>query len=535
MLFKSFFQKSPLISILFKAVAFSTSQTNLPNWVSHNKLFQRHPRLHFLENHCQSLHQLKQILSYVFVSGLHRNPFVTSRVLYICLFALGGNKKTNSRIGIRIFDRIPKPNLFSWNTIIRFFASSDDCENAALVAFLYYMKMLSVGIFPDKYTFPFVLQVCRSVSDLGLVKQVHSHVFKLGFDEDLFVGNSVLNACLVCGNLCYAREVFDEMAERDVVSWTTLISGLVALGYCGEAVNVFNEMTKNGWTLPNAATIACVLSACGDLLDTTKCLHALLEKAGWIELDVSIRNSLIDAYAKCGSLDNATEVFNDVDDLQKDLYTWTAIISGLAMNGEGRYAYEYFARMELESGISPDAITFVAILSACVHSGLVEEGLCIFESMRTKYGIKPDLKHYGCVIDLLGRCGMLDRAYHVLDTMPVKPNLAILGSLLNACRLHNNMELGEEVSRKIELLQGSSGGTPVLLSNMYANVNRWDEVINVRKEMRAEIQEKPPGRSWIQIKDAVHEFVVGDKSHPQAKELCTVLEGLEGLTKMLTF
>lgn len=460
-----------------------------------------------------------------------------SRVLYLSLYESGGgDRKTNSCLGIQIFNQIRKPNLFSWNTIVRFFASSDDSE-AVLVAFVYYMKMLSVRVFPDKYTFPFLLQACGAISDLGLIKQVHSHVTKLGFDEDLFVRNSIINACLVCGALSYAWQLFDQMSERDVVTWTTLISGLLALGCCGEAVSVFNQMMIDGRTKPNAATMASVLSACGDLgsLDHAKYLHALLEKAGWIELDVSIRNSLIDAYAKCGSLDNPTEVFNEVNDLEKDLYTWTAIISGLAMNGRGRDAYKFFTRMEQDSGISPDAITFIAILSACVHSGLVEEGLRIFESMRTKYGIEPDLKHYGCIVDLLGRCGMLERAYLIIERMPVKPNLTILGSLLNACRLHNNMELGKVISRNIELLSGNSGGTPVLLSNMYANENRWDDVIHIRKEMRAEILEKQPGRSWIQIKDAVHEFVVGDKSHPLAKELYTVLKGLEGLAKMLTF
>ena len=131
-------KRSPLV--LIRAIEFSTSGAKLPNWVSANKLFQRHPCLYFLEKHCQSFHQLKQILSYVFVSGLHRNPFVMSRVLYLSLFELEGHRKAVSNFGIQIFNEIHKPNLFSWNTIIRFFASCDDSE-AALVAFLYYMKM----------------------------------------------------------------------------------------------------------------------------------------------------------------------------------------------------------------------------------------------------------------------------------------------------------------------------------------------------------------------------------------------------------
>ncbi|XP_027076793.2 pentatricopeptide repeat-containing protein At4g38010-like [Coffea eugenioides] len=229
----------------------------------------------------------------------------------------------------------------NWVSANKFFASCDHSE-AALVAFLYYMKMLSSNTFPDKYTFPALLQACGPISDPGLVKQVHSHITKLGPDEDLFLGNSMINAYVVCGAKCFAREPFDQMAEKDVVSRTTLISGLVALGCYGEGVNVFKEMMMDGWTRPNAAAFASVLSACGDLgsCDHAKCLHALLEKAGWIELDVSIRNSLTDAYTKCGSLENATKVFNDVEDSEKDLYTWTAIISGLVMmDREGMHIY----------------------------------------------------------------------------------------------------------------------------------------------------------------------------------------------------
>ena len=119
---------------------------------------------------------------------------------------------------------------------------------------------------------------------------------------------------------------------------------------------------------------------------------------------------------------------------------------------------------------------------------------------------------------------MLERANHIVETMPIKPNLAILGSLLGACRLHNNMELGEVVLRKIGTLGGRSGGIPVLLSNRYANENKWNEDIQIRKEVREEMQERPPGRSWMQMKHELYEFVAGDKVHPQSKELHTLVE-----------
>ncbi|KAI5648073.1 hypothetical protein M9H77_34078 [Catharanthus roseus] len=440
-----------------------------------------------------------------------------------------------SGFGLQVFEQIDKPNVFSWNTIIRCFAVSDDPQRA-LIGFQYYTKMLSQETFPDKYTFPFLLQACGSVSDSGLMKQVQCHIVKLGFDKDLFVQNSIINACFKCGFLHDARILFDEMVEKDVVSWTTLISGLVTQGCHTEALVVFGEMLEDdseNW--PNVATIVSVLTACGNLgsLDQAKCVHSLLQKGGWIHMDISVSNSLIDAYAKCGSLNSAAKVFEDIGNDKRDLYTWTAMILALAIHGQGMDAYTLFCDMVRVSQIVPDSITFIAVLSACVHSGLVQEGLCIFESMKARYGIEPDLKHYGCIIDLLGKAGLLDRAYDIVEAMPMEPNLTILGSLLSACRIHKNLDLVEIVLKKIKSLSGKSGGAPVLLSNIYANENRWTEVIHIRKGIRTEVLEKPPGKSWIQVKDTVHKFVVGDKSHPEAMELCMLLEGLERLGKTL--
>ncbi|KAI3462163.1 hypothetical protein Pfo_018826 [Paulownia fortunei] len=520
----------PPPSKLCKAILFS-SQTSSSNWVHHNQLFQRHPRLQLFEEQCKkTFNHLKQLLSYVFVSGLHRNPFIMSRLLYLSLIELErGNGVENSKFGVQIFNRIEKPNIFSWNTMIRFFAGFDP-----VIALHYYMKMLSQEMVPDKYTFPFLLQACGASFDLGLVKQVHCQILKVVFGHSLFVQNSLLNVYLVCDSAMDARSMFDEMSEKDVVSWTSLISGLVSQSNYSEALHVFRKLVADDCQAqPNVVTIISTMSACGSLgyMDLTKCLHALLEKAGWLEHDVSIANSLIDAYAKCGDLCCVKKVFNDIQNIKRGLYSWTAIISGYAMHGRGLDALNMFSQMEQVYGLVPDAVTFVAVFSACAHSGLVEEGLCIFESMSTKYRIEPDLRHYGCIVDLLGRAGMVERAYSIVENMPMEPNLAVLGSLLSGCRLHNNLEFGKAILRKIELLK-ERGGAPVLLSNMYANENQWNKVIHIRKEMRGRMQGKPPGRSWVQVKDAVHEFVARNETDPQAMELHMVLEGLEKLSRL---
>lgn len=328
--------------------------------------------------------------------------------------------------------------------------------------------------------------------------------------------------------------VFEEMPERDVVTWTSLISGLVSQSNYREALQVFKGLIAgDSQPHPNSITIISTMSACGGLgsMDLTKSSHAFLQKTGWLELDISIANSLIDAYAKCGDLHHVIAVFEGIRNEKKDTYSWTAIISAYGMHGQGQDALKMFSQMEHVNRVLPDAVTFVAILSACAHSGLVEEGLSIFESMSRKYKIQPDRRHYGCIVDLLGRAGMIKRAYGVIESMEMEPNLTILGSLLSSCRLHNELEIAKAVLRKIGLLK-ERGGAHVLLSNMYAKDNEWSKVIELRKEMRGRMQFKPPGRSWIQIKESVHEFIAGNEVGPQAMELHMVLESLEKLSRI---
>ncbi|KAF5179636.1 Pentatricopeptide repeat-containing protein [Thalictrum thalictroides] len=300
--------------------------------------------------------------------------------------------------------------------------------------------------------------------------------------------------------------MFDEMIERDVVSWTTLISGLVTQGYYAEGLLVFRRMKDDELSIqPNVATMVSVMSACAHLgsLDHARELHASLEKMGWVEGYVSIRNSLIDAYSKCGSISCASRIFHEMHSYQRDTYSWTAMIAGLAMHGRGAEAITWFLQMKQAVGVVPDAVTFIAVLSACAHAGLVDEGIEIFESMEMDYGLVPELQHYGCLVDLFGRAGLLEYAYDFLETMPMEPNLAILGSLLSACRVHNNVNLGEILLEKINSSCNYGGGAHVLLSNMYASERQWCEVVHIRNgnEEGDNKNMKPPGQSWIEVKD----------------------------------
>lgn len=202
-------------------------------------------------------------------------------------------------------------------------------------------------------------------------------------------------------------------------------------------------------------------------------------------------------------------------------------INGLAINGQARQALDLFSQMVIE-GIKPNEVTFIGILNACSHSRLVSEGCNFFESMSKVYKLKPNAHHYCCLVDLYGRAGMIKEAQNVIKTMPFKPTSAILGALLNACRIHGERELGETVGKKLLELEPNQSGRYVLLSNIYAASGKWDHVATLRRLMREKGINKTPGCSFIDLGGTIHEFIAGDNSHRESKMIYAKLDEMRG-------
>lgn len=387
-----------------------------------------------------------------------------------------------------------------------------------------FLEMRRKGVSLDEYTLPCLLMSFTSSDDLDCGRSVHAFSFAFGYESNLFVQTRLLSMYMDCGDPVNARRLFDEMPTKDVVTWTSLISGLTRQGCHEQAFAVFNKMRYDDSIIkPNTATMVSAMSACSSLgsLNHTKNLHACFVKTGF-EGHVFATNSLIDAYGKCGSVAYAHQVFDGMTD--RDLHSWTAMIMGLALNGHGQDAIFLFSRM-LRDGLLPDSTTFVAVLSGCSHAGLVDEGVAIFESMRRDFGIRQDLMHYGCMVDLFARAGLLYRAYEFISRMPMEPNLEILGALLSACSVHGDLELGELLSKRIDSSSRQCRGASVILSNLYANCEQWKDVVLMRQGRKGE-GSKPPGQSWIEVRGVVQEFVAGDRLHPLAKKIEWVLNGL---------
>ncbi|KAL8499066.1 hypothetical protein ACS0TY_022150 [Phlomoides rotata] len=182
---------------------------------------------------------------------------------------------------------------------------------------------------------------------------------------------------------------------------------------------------------------ASMLAACTGLgaLGQGEWIHEYIQSSA-VEVDPKLATTIIDMYRKCGCVDKAFEILERLS--RKGVSSWNCMIGGFAMLGKGKAAIELLRKMEEDAMVKPDYFTFVNVLAACAHSGLVEEGMYYFSYMTRVYGIDPRVDHYGCLADLLGSSGMLDEAKEIINDMPMKADVGVLGVLLGACRIHGN-------------------------------------------------------------------------------------------------
>lgn len=356
--------------------------------------------------------------------------------------------------------------------------------------------MTKSGFSPNNHTLPFVLKACCSTTfrSLTCCKQLHTHVIKFGLHLDSHVANALIRAYSISHVLNDARNVFDQLTHRSLTLWTTMISGYAQNLCAGEALMLFDRMVLEGF-VPNSVTLASVLSACAQSggLELGERLHVYIENRG-LEMGVILGTALVHMYAKNGAILEARKVFDSMSD--RNTATWNAMICGSASHGHAEEALSLFREIEKEQ-IVPNDITFVGVLSACCHAGLIGTGREIFSSMKSVYGVEPKIEHYGCMVDLLGRGGMIEEAEKLIKGMVWKADMVMLGALLAACRTYGNIEVAERLVEQMVALEPNNHGVYVVLSNIYAEAGRWEDVRRLRKVMRVENLKKTPGWSLV--------------------------------------
>lgn len=519
---------------------------------------------------CRTLKTVKQVHAFVFKTGLETDPFVAGKLLLHCVVTISD---ALDHVCHLLFHH-QNPDAFMYNTLMRGLAESDTPQNA----FIVFAEMRRRLIAPlDSFSFAFILKAAANYRSLRTGIQLHCPAFVHGLDTHLFVGTTLISMYAECGNVSFARKVFEEMSEpnvvawnailnacfrcgdvetgevlfermplwnltswnvvlsgymkagkvelarkaflrmpmKDDVSWSSMIVGFAQNGCFDDTFDFFRDMHRAG-IRPNETSLTGILSACAQAgaFEFGKILHGFMEKAGFLWI-ISVNNALLDTYSKCGNVGMAQLVFERMPE-KRSIVSWTSMIAALAMHGYGEEAIQLFLKME-DSGIRPDGIAFISILYACSHAGLIEEG-CRYFSKMIDSGIEPSIEHYGCMVDLYGRAGKLEKAYEFACNMPVPPNAIIWRTLLGACSIHGNVHLAEQVKERLSRMDPNNCGDHVLLSNIYAIAGKWKDAATVRRSMSEQRINKTPGWSMIEVDKLIYSFVAGEKQNEITKE-----------------
>ncbi|CAA6654045.1 unnamed protein product [Spirodela intermedia] len=420
----------------------------------------------------------------------------------------------------KLFDGMPDRDQVSWNSIISGYAS---CGRTSCSLQLFDEMPASGNAPPKRRHDGLPLAACSSSCNWPAGRWVSSFIDVNAVPVNVMVTTALVDMHCRCGALTEARRRFDEAPQKNLATWNAMMTGYVRGGRPESAVNLFSHMTATSLA-PNEITLVNLLSAFASMgaLERGKEAHVDLARSG-ADVNVFLSTALVDMYAKCGEITLACLVF--VKAARKDLGLWNAMVTGLAAHGLAAEALTVFSQMS-SAGAAPNEVTFVGILSACSHAGLVDAGRENFRKMRKVYGLKPDLEHYACMVDLLGRAGHVEEALAMVEDMEMEPDFVIWGSLLNACRIHHEIELAEKISKAVVFSSSKVAnlGCSVLLSNIFASAGMWAEVARVRRLMKETGERKVSGCSWMEAEGAMHRFLVKDTAHDGSSELYVTLD-----------
>ncbi|XP_068645371.1 pentatricopeptide repeat-containing protein At5g66520-like [Aristolochia californica] len=485
---------------------------------------------------------LKSVHAVFVVSGHSDDPLLTGRLVKFCALSPTGCLS----YALHLQSNLSAPSSFTLNTVLKAFIRKSRPSDA--IAFF-----KSSPAPPNHYTVPLLVNAAAHLGNIHQGEIFHALTIKLGFESVIPVLNSLIDMYASCDGLDLARQVFNEMPDRDVVSYTSLINGYTKAGHLDAASSLFWEMPnrnvvswntllcgyvhnrrfwKGLWLFrqmlemhfePDDATLVSILSASGHLKTITygKSVHALLIRK-WFDVPVHVGTALVEFYCKCGLLKPAVLVFARMEEL--DLICWNALISGVATQGPGEDAIGLFQRM-LNAGIRPDDITFVGILTACAHSGLVNEGLHHFEMMTSVFGIKPRFVHYWCLVDLFVRLDNIDKALNVIREMPLDNLSSVWSAIIAVAKICGSTDVGEYLGKQLIKLEPYNRKRYLPLLNLYAAAQRWDKYNEVQKLMK-ERGLRSIESTLIDLNIIAHDFSVGDRNQPEMDKIYSVLEGM---------
>ncbi|XP_055832882.1 pentatricopeptide repeat-containing protein At2g40720 [Solanum dulcamara] len=425
---------------------------------------------------------------------------------------------------LEVFSRMVEKDVVAWGSMI-----SGLCQNKKFnLALGIYKEMETHNVNRDADIMAMVINASAGLESLELGCSIHAITVKSGEELDSSVSCSLVDMYSNCGKPEMAEKVFSGVPYKNLVAWNSLISCYLKNDLPDLSLNLLPQLVQQG-LYPDAVTLTSALAAVSSLaiLIKGKAIHCYQIRHQILE-DSQVENALIDMYIKSGCLNYAERIFQYMS--KRNLVTWNTMIAGYGSHSECMKAINFFNEMR-KSKVTPDAVTFLSLISSCNHAGLLDEGLKLFHLMELEYGIKPQMEHYINVVDLLGRAGRLIDAYNFIQNLDVEPERGVWLCLLSACRVHQNVELGEIAANNLLKMEPNRGSNYVQLLNLYVELGMREEAASLRVLMRQKGLKKNPGCSWIEVKNKLEVFFSSDSSSTKTIEIYETLQSLRSTMK----
>ncbi|XP_022756154.1 pentatricopeptide repeat-containing protein At5g27110-like [Durio zibethinus] len=327
----------------------------------------------------------------------------------------------------RMFDEMPERDVACWNTVISCYYQDGKAEKALE----FFGKMRDAGFEPNSVTLTIIISSCARLMDLERGKEIHREMVKNGLVLDGFLRSALVDMYGKCGCIKMAREVFEQIPEKGVVTWNTMIAGYSSIGDSQSCIQLFKRMNVEGM-IPSLTTLSSILVACSRSvqLHHGKCIHGYMIR-NMIEADIFVNNSLIDLYFKCGNVHSAENIFKMMP--KTDIVSWNAMISGYVSLGKSFDALGIHEIM-IKVCVNPDAVTFTSVLAACTQLAALENGKEIHNSI-TENKLERNEVVMGALLDMYAKCGAVDEAFRIFCELPER-DLVSWTSMITAYGSH---------------------------------------------------------------------------------------------------